>query len=50
MVCVFFYYYVFNYLKVNNMIGGKGIGLLGISQMLYTNFMCHFPLLLNKLV
>ena len=28
-LCVFFYYYVLNYLIVNNMIGGKGIGLLG---------------------
>ena len=31
-LCVPLYYYVFYYLKVNNMIGGKGIGLLGLSS------------------
>ena len=31
-LCVSLYYYVFYYLKVNNMIGGKGIGLLGLSS------------------
>ena len=27
-----FFYYVLNYLKRNNLIGGKGIGLLGLSS------------------
>ncbi len=27
-----FYYYVLNYLKWKNLIGGKGIGLLGLSS------------------
>ena len=31
-LCVSLYYYVFYYLKVNNMISGKGIGLLGLSS------------------
>ena len=31
-LCVSLYYYVFYYLKKNNMIGGKGIGLLGLSS------------------
>ena len=31
-LCVSLYYYVFYYLKVNNMIGGKGIGFLGLSS------------------
>ena len=31
-LCVPLYYYVFYYLKVNNLIGGKGIGLLGLSS------------------
>ena len=31
-LCVSFYYYVLYYLKINNMIGGKGIGLLGFHQ------------------
>ena len=30
--CVAFYYYVLLYLKENNLIGGKGIGLLGLSS------------------
>ena len=32
ILCVPLYYYVFYYLKENNMIGGKGIGLLGLSS------------------
>jgi len=31
-LCVTFYYYVLVYLKENNLIGGKGIGLLGLSS------------------
>ena len=31
-MCVAFYYYVLLYLKENNLIGGKGIGLLGLSS------------------
>lgn len=31
-LCVQFYYYVLAYLKENNLIGGKGIGLLGLSS------------------
>ena len=31
-LCVLFYYYTFVYLKENNLIGGKGIGLLGLSS------------------
>ena len=31
-LCVLFYYYTFAYLKENNLIGGKGIGLLGLSS------------------
>ena len=31
-LCVEFYYYVLMYLKLNNLIGGKGIGLLGLSS------------------
>lgn len=31
-LCVVFYYYVLLYLKENNLIGGKGIGLLGLSS------------------
>ena len=31
-LCVAFYYYVLLYLKENNLIGGKGIGLLGLSS------------------
>ena len=31
-LCVPFYYYTFAYLKENNLIGGKGIGLLGLSS------------------
>lgn len=31
-LCVPFYYYTFVYLKENNLIGGKGIGLLGLSS------------------
>ena len=31
-LCVPFYYYTFTYLKENNLIGGKGIGLLGLSS------------------
>ncbi len=31
-LCVAFYYYVLVYLKENNLIGGKGIGLLGLSS------------------
>lgn len=31
-LCVQFYYYTFAYLKENNLIGGKGIGLLGLSS------------------
>ena len=32
ILCVPLYYYVFYYLKENNMIGGKGIGILGINS------------------
>ena len=42
-LCVFFYYYVFNYLKVNNMIGGKGIGLLGLSSNALHKLHVPFP-------
>ena len=31
-ISVLFYYYVMRYLKENNLIGGKGIGLLGLSS------------------
>ena len=31
-LCVLFYYYTLAYLKENNLIGGKGIGLLGLSS------------------
>ena len=31
-LCVVFYYYILLYLKENNLIGGKGIGLLGLSS------------------
>jgi type I restriction enzyme S subunit len=31
-LCVAFYYYILLYLKENNLIGGKGIGLLGLSS------------------
>ena len=31
-LCVPFYYYTLAYLKENNLIGGKGIGLLGLSS------------------
>ncbi len=31
-VSVMFYYYILNYLKRKNLIGGKGIGLLGLSS------------------
>ena len=31
-LCVSFYYYTLAYLKENNLIGGKGIGLLGLSS------------------
>lgn len=31
-LCVPFYYYTFAYLKENNLMGGKGIGLLGLSS------------------
>ena len=31
-LCVPFYYYTFAFLKENNLIGGKGIGLLGLSS------------------
>lgn len=31
-LCVLFYYYALAYLKENNLIGGKGIGLLGLSS------------------
>ena len=37
-----FYYYTFFYLKANNMIGGKGIGLLGLSSNALHKI--HFPL------
>ena len=42
-LCVPLYYYVFYYLKVNNMIGGKGIGLLGLSSNALHKL--HVPLL-----
>ena len=42
-LCVSFYYYVFNYLKVNNMIGGKGIGLLGLSSNALHKLHVPFP-------
>ena len=41
-LCVPFYYYTLYYLKVKNMIGGKGIGLLGLSSNALHKI--HFPL------
>ena len=42
-ICVPFYYYVLYYLKINNMIGGKGIGLLGLSSNALHKLHVHFP-------
>lgn len=42
-LCVPLYYYVFYYLKVNNMIGGKGIGLLGLSSNALHKLHVPFP-------
>ena len=47
-LCVSFYYYVFNYLKVNNMIGGKGIGLLGLSSNALHKLHVPFPSLAEQ--
>ena len=44
-ICVSFYYYVLYYLKINNMIGGKGIGLLGLSSNALHKLHVPFPLL-----
>ena len=42
-ICVSFYYYVLYYLKINNMIGGKGIGLLGLSSNALHKLHVPFP-------
>ena len=42
-LCVSFYYYVLYYLKINNMIGGKGIGLLGLSSNALHKLHVPFP-------
>ena len=42
-ICVSFYYYVLYYLKINNMIGGKGIGLLGLSSKALHKLHVPFP-------
>ena len=42
-LCVPFYYYTLYYLKVNNMIGGKGIGLLGLSSNALHKIHCPLP-------
>ena len=42
-ICVPFYYYVLYYLKINNMIGGKGIGLLGLSSNALHKIHVPFP-------
>ena len=42
-ICVPFYYYVLYYLKINNMIGGKGIGLLGLSSNALHKLHVPFP-------
>ena len=42
-ICVSFYYYVLYYLKTNNMIGGKGIGLLGLSSNALHKLHVPFP-------
>ena len=42
-LCVPFYYYTLYYLKVKNMIGGKGIGLLGLSSNALHKIHCPLP-------
>ena len=42
-LCVSFYYYVLYYLKINNLIGGKGIGLLGLSSNALHKLHVPFP-------
>ena len=42
-LCVSFYNYVLYYLKINNMIGGKGIGLLGLSSNALHKLHVPFP-------
>lgn len=42
-ICVSFYYYVLYYLKINNMIGGKGTGLLGLSSNALHKLHVPFP-------
>ena len=42
-ICVSFYYYVLYYLKINNMIGGKGIGLIGLSSNALHKLHVPFP-------
>ena len=42
-LCVPFYYYTFAYLKENNLIGGKGIGLLGLSSNALHKIELPFP-------
>ena len=42
-LCVPFYYYTLYYLKVKNMISGKGIGLLGLSSNALHKIHCPLP-------
>ena len=42
-LCVPFYYYTLYYQKVKNMIGGKGIGLLGLSSNALHKIHCPLP-------
>ena len=42
-LCVPFYYYALAYLKENNLIGGKGIGLLGLSSNALHKIELHLP-------
>ncbi len=48
-LCVPFYYYTFAYLKENNLIGGKGIGLLGLSSNALHKIELPLPRLIGSL-
>ena len=46
--CIRFYYYVFLYYKTNNLIGGKGVGIQGLSSRDLHNLIIPFPPLVEQ--
>ena len=46
--CIRFYYYVFLYYKTNKLIGGKGVGIQGLSSRDLHNLTIPFPPLVEQ--